>query len=110
MELGKFQHIPFVDGTSYPTRTGNAVRPLIDGVPAFWRICEAVEEAQYSVFLTVAFIHPEFAMPDGRGSLFDVLDDAVQRGLDVRVIFWRTNGEPDLNDKTIFSGLPEHWQ
>ncbi len=31
-------------------------------------------------------------MPDGRGTIFDVLDAAVERGLDVRVIFWRTPG------------------
>ncbi len=104
------QHIPFVDGTSYPVRTGNAVRPLVDGMPAFRRICEVVEAARHSVFLTVAFLHPEFALPGGRGSLFDVLDGAVQRGLDVRVLFWRSNGEAKFNHRTIFSGLPEHRQ
>ena len=31
-------------------------------------------------------------MPDG-GALFDVLDDAVERGLDVRILFWRPNPE-----------------
>jgi cardiolipin synthase A/B len=110
MKPHPLQHIPFVDGISYPARPGNAVRPLIDGVPAFRRICEAVEAAQHSVFLTVAFIHPEFAMPDGRGSLFDVLNSAAQRGLDVRVIFWRSNGEAGFDDTTIFAGLPEHLQ
>ena len=30
-------------------------------------------------------------MPGGRGSFFDVLDRAKARGLDVRVIFWRTH-------------------
>ena len=30
-------------------------------------------------------------MPGGRGTLFDVLDRAVRRGIDVRVIFWRPN-------------------
>jgi cardiolipin synthase len=104
------QHIPFVDGTSYPARTGNAVRVLVDGVPAFRRICAALEDAQHSVFLTVAFLHPGFTMPDGRGSLFDVLDGAVQRGLDVRVLFWRSTGGPGLDATTIFSGLPQHLQ
>ena len=32
-------------------------------------------------------------MPDGRGALFDELDRATARGLDVRVIFWRPNPE-----------------
>ncbi len=82
-------HIPFVTSGSYPIRAGNRVVPLVDGEPAFRRICEAVEGARKSVWATVAFHHPEFTMPDGRGSLFDVLDAAVDRGLDVRVIFWR---------------------
>jgi cardiolipin synthase len=38
--------IPFVQSGSYPTRPGNFVRPLIDGAPAFRRICEAVEAAR----------------------------------------------------------------
>lgn len=32
-------------------------------------------------------------MPDGRGTFFDVLDGAVARGLDVRVLLWRPNPE-----------------
>ncbi len=32
-------HIPFATTGSYPVREGNLVRPLIDGVPAFRRIC-----------------------------------------------------------------------
>jgi phosphatidylserine/phosphatidylglycerophosphate/cardiolipin synthase-like enzyme len=110
MKLPPFQHIPFVDSISYPARPGNAVRPLIDGVPAFRRICEAVEAAQHSVFLTVAFLHTTFTMPDGRGSIFDMLDSAAHRGLDVRVIFWRSNVEAGFDDTTIFAGRPRHLQ
>jgi phosphatidylserine/phosphatidylglycerophosphate/cardiolipin synthase-like enzyme len=84
-------HIPPVAKGSYPVRHGNLVRPLIDGEAAFTRICEAVEAAQHSVWVTVAFIHPTFEMPGGRGSFFDVLDRAKTRNLDVRVIFWRTH-------------------
>jgi cardiolipin synthase A/B len=69
------------------------VRPLVDGVPAFRRIAEAVAAARHSVWLTVAFFAPDFHFPDGSGALFDVLDHAVDRGLDVRVIFWRPNQE-----------------
>ena len=39
-------HIPFVEATSYPPRGGNLLRPLIDGEPAFSRICEAILRAQ----------------------------------------------------------------
>ena len=74
-------HIPFVTSGAYPIRGGNVLRPLVDGEPAFRRICEAVEKAQRSVWVTVAFLHPDFEMPDGRGSVFDVLDAAAARGL-----------------------------
>jgi phosphatidylserine/phosphatidylglycerophosphate/cardiolipin synthase-like enzyme len=99
-------HIPFVAACSYPPRAGNAVRPLVDGVPAFRRIAEAVEAAQHSVWLTVAFFAPDFRMPDGIGSLFDVLDRAVARGLDVRVLFWRPNQESMGYGRT-FAGSSE---
>src|SRR5215475_9572832 len=86
-------HVPFQSARSYPIRAGNFVQPLIDGEPAFLRICEAVDGAQYSVWVTVTFIRDGFRMPGGRGTLFDVLDRPVRRGIDVRVIFWRPNPE-----------------
>ncbi len=101
------EHIPFTDCGSYPIRAGNAVRPLVDGEPAFRGICGAVESAQHSVWATVAFYDPAFQMPDGRGSLFDVLDRAVDRGLDVRVIFWRHVGLEQINPGVHFSGTPD---
>src|ERR1700712_1514228 len=96
-------HIRFVTPCSYPQRPGNAVRPLVDGVPAFRRIGEAVLAARHTVWLTVAFVVPDFQMPDGIGSLFDLLDGAVDRGLDVRVIFWRPNPE-SINYGRTFAG------
>ncbi|MGH7893526.1 MAG: phospholipase D-like domain-containing protein, partial [Candidatus Binatia bacterium] len=78
---------------TYPVRSGNVVRPLIDGVPAFRRLCEAIEAAHQRVWGTVAFVDRTALLPDGRGTLFDVLDRAAARGLDVRVVFWR---EPEL--------------
>ncbi|MBW7456605.1 hypothetical protein K0U00_21440, partial [Paenibacillus sepulcri] len=90
---GSQMQIPFIATGSYPLRNGNMIRPLVDSGPAFRRICEAVEAARHSVWLTVTFMAPDFQMPDGRGSLFDVLDRAAARGLDVRVIFWRPNPE-----------------
>jgi cardiolipin synthase A/B len=86
-------HIPFIDRASYPVRPGNRVHPLIDGEPAFRRICQVVEAARRSMWVTVAFIRSGHLMPDGRGTFFDVLDGAVARGLDVRVLFWRPNPE-----------------
>jgi cardiolipin synthase A/B len=86
-------HVPFPATGSYPARNGNLLLPLVDGAAAFRRICEAMEAARHSVWLTLTFVVLDFQMPDGRGSLFDVLDGAVKRGLDVRVIFWRPNPE-----------------
>ena len=95
--------IPHPIAGSYPLRAGNAVRPLIDGEATFRRIAEAIDAARQSVWLTVAFYAPDFRMPDGRGSLFDVLDRAVARRLDVRVIYWRPNPESSWLGRT-FSG------
>ncbi len=97
------EHIPFTNIGSYPIRAGNAVRPLVDGVPAFQRISDAVDAARHSVWVTVAFYHPAFRMPDGR-SLWDVLDEAAGRGVDVRVIFWRHLGLEQIDPGTHFSG------
>src|SRR5260370_6028081 len=98
--------IPFVASCSYPPRAGNLVRPLVDGVAAFRRIAEAVTAAQHSIWLTVTFFASDFRMPDGSGSLFDVLDRAVDRGLDVRVIFWRPTQE-SIGYVRTFAGSPE---
>ncbi|MBW2280163.1 MAG: hypothetical protein JRG76_16725 [Deltaproteobacteria bacterium] len=100
-------HIPFVSSGAYPIRGGNAMRPLVDGEPAFRRICEAVEAARHSVWVTVAFIEREVQMPDGRGSFFDVLDRARARGLDVRVIFWRCPELEAVSPGEHFSGTDE---
>lgn len=104
-------HVPAARSASYPRRAGNAVRPLVDGEPAFRRICEAVEAARQRVWVTVAFVDPEVAMPDGRGSFFDVLGRAAARGLDVRALFWR---EPRLGellpDSRHFAGTEDEWR
>ena len=62
----------------------------MDGEPAFLAIGDAVEAAKHAVWVTIAFHQDDFEMPGGRGSLFDVLDAATARGLDVRVLFWRS--------------------
>jgi phosphatidylserine/phosphatidylglycerophosphate/cardiolipin synthase-like enzyme len=87
-------YVPPARSSTYPVRAGNFVRPLVDGVPAFRRICETVEAAERSVWVTVAFVDRFLSLPDGHGTFFDVLDRAVARGLDVRVVFWR---EPSLD-------------
>ena len=98
---GISSYIPFSKNCSYPPRAGNAAEPLIDGGPAFERICRAVEAASESVWLTVAFLEPGFEMPGGRGSLFDVLDRAANRGVDVRALFW---SEPEIAEQIADEG------
>jgi cardiolipin synthase len=92
-------HVPAATG-AYPVRSGNLVRPIVDGAPTFRRIAEAIKEARHSVWLTVTFCAPDFHFPDGR-SLLDVLDDTMARDLDVRVLFWRPNPESSRYGRTF---------
>jgi cardiolipin synthase len=94
-------HVSPVTSGSYPARPGNLVRPLVDGVPTFRRIAEAIKAARHGIWLTVTFYASDFLFPDEEGSLFDVLDRAVARGLDVRVLFWRPNPESNQYGRTF---------
>jgi cardiolipin synthase A/B len=96
--------IPFLRSGPYPAREGNAVQLLIDGLAAFRRICEAVEAAERSVWVTVTFMWPSFEMPDGRGTALDVLDRAAGRGIDVRIIFWRPDDDTGPHTRNTFGG------
>jgi cardiolipin synthase len=100
--------IPPVREASYPARLGNILRPLVDGEPAFRRVCEAIEAARHSVWATVTFMWASFEMPDGRGSALNVLDRAAARGLDVRLIFWRPDLETEKYKLNAFWGASEH--
>lgn len=101
---GEARHIPHVESGAYPLRSGNQLEPLVDGEKAFRAIARAVAEARESVWVTVAFLEDGFEMPDGHGSLFDVLDRATDRGLDVRVIFWRSRFQEDEEPGVHFFG------
>jgi cardiolipin synthase A/B len=100
----------FVTTGSYPTRSGNAVEILIDGDPAFKRICQAIDRAQHRVWATITFMWPEFRMPDERGSALEVLKRAAQRGVDVRLIFWRPDDETASLRRNAFWGSAEHFE
>jgi cardiolipin synthase len=97
-------YIPVAENSSYPLREDNHVVPLIDGVTAFTRICEAVESASHSVWITMAFINEDFQMPENRGTFFDVCETASQRGLDVRVNFWRSPEQEKVETNIHFHG------
>jgi cardiolipin synthase A/B len=100
----------FVTTGTYPTRVGNTVQLLIDGEPAFRRVCEAIEAAQHSVFVTVTFMWSTFQMPDGRGTTLEVLNRAARRGVDVRLIFWRPDDETASLRRNAFWGAAEHFE
>ena len=100
-------YIPFLSTGSYPVRAGNRVRPLVDGEALFRRVCEAIETARHSVWLTAAFF-AEVQMPDGHGTALDVLDRAAARGLDVRLIIWRPNAENGPVDNTFPGTAANH--
>jgi phosphatidylserine/phosphatidylglycerophosphate/cardiolipin synthase-like enzyme len=102
-------HIPFASTGAYPVRAGNRVDPLIDGEPAFRRICDAIDQAQSRVWVAVTFLWTGFQMPDGRGSFFDILTRAHRRGLDVRVLFWRPDEATAQLRTNAFWGSPEHF-
>jgi phosphatidylserine/phosphatidylglycerophosphate/cardiolipin synthase-like enzyme len=48
-------------------------------------------------------------MPDGRGGFFEVLARARQRGLDIRVLFWRPDAATAHLRTNAFWGSPEHF-
>jgi phosphatidylserine/phosphatidylglycerophosphate/cardiolipin synthase-like enzyme len=102
--------LPFIQAGSYPVRHGNSVRSLVDGIPAFRRICEAIDTAQRSAWATVTFMWPSFVMPDQRGTAFDVLQRAVDRGVDVRLIFWRPDSQTETYKRNAFWGSDKHFE
>jgi cardiolipin synthase A/B len=101
--------IPSAVSASYPVRSGNWVHPLIDGEPAFRRICEAIDMARRSVWTTVTFMWASFEMPDGRGTPLDVLRRAAARGLDIRLICWRPDRETEQLKRNAFWGSEDHF-
>ena len=99
--------IPGTVSGPYPARPGNRVRAFIDGPQMMRRIGEAIANARHSVWLTVAFYSDDFLLPDGQEPLFDVLERAAARGVDVRLLIWRPNPETAPSPR-MFGGSPEH--
>lgn len=99
----------FIATGTYPTRRGNQIQPWIDGEPAFRRICAAIEAAEQRVWATITFMWPAFRMPEGRGTALDVLERAAQRGIDVRLLFWRPDEQTAKHRQNAFWGAPAHF-
>ena len=61
--------IPFVGTGACPVREGNAVALLVDGLPAFERLCEAIEHDRHSVWATVGSANLHRYSLHGNGEL-----------------------------------------
>lgn len=106
MRVADATHVPSTTSGPFPRRPGNRVRTFIGGHEIARAIKDAVAGARHSVWLTLAFYTSDFQFPDGAGMLFDMLDEAVSRGLDVRMLVWRPNAETRPSHR-IFGGTPE---
>lgn len=89
------------EDTPYPLRRGNQVVPWIDGGPFYTRLLEACRQARGRVWAIVSFIQPGFSFPSGPG-FFELLDECANRGVEVRVLFWRN--PHFFNTKHIYQG------
>ncbi|MBM7786574.1 phospholipase D-like domain-containing protein [Tenggerimyces flavus] len=98
----------FVASGSYPVREGNLVRPLVDGIPAFGRICAAVDAAEHRVWVTVCFLWDSFRLPDGR-TFHELLGSAVDRGVDVRVLAWLPGDSTENVLEPAAARVPTRW-
>ena len=95
------EYFPPPPSAVFPVRSGNLIEPLVDGALAFDRIASAVEAAITSVWVCVAFLEVEVQFPGGRGTFLDLMDAAVDRGVDVRVLIWHPLGHGVEADDTF---------
>lgn len=100
----------FVTTGSYPTRPGNQLDLLLDGEAAFERVCQAIETATDRVWAAITFMWPTFFFPCGRGAPLDFLSRAAERGVDIRLLFWRPDDETGQLRTNAFWGAPEHFE
>ncbi|MVN89064.1 hypothetical protein GO986_20190 [Deinococcus sp. HMF7620] len=100
--------IAFVTGGPYPVREGNRLELLLDGEAAFERLCQTVEGATHCVWAAITFMWPAFEFPQGRGHPLAFLHRAAERGVEIRLLFWRPDEETASLRKNAFWGAPEH--
>ena len=80
--------------SSYPVRGGNQVRIMVDGETAFADIVKSMDRAQSYIYVTFAFLELDFRpVPPDTRTIRDILAQAAQRGVDVRVVIWSSPGD-----------------
>lgn len=91
-------HVPPAKCGSYPVRKGNLVASFIDGVPFYSELLRAIEGGHRSVFAAISFFHRDFCFPTagGREHFFTVLNRAAERGVEVRLLFWKHSSNNQL--------------
>ena len=93
--------VPEPSSAVFAAQEGNIVEPLVDGGVAFDRIATAVENAGTSVAVCVAFLEISAVFPNGRGTFFDLLDQAAARGVQVKVLMWAPQGPAAEAEDTL---------
>ena len=84
-------HVEEVPSTlsAFEVVDGSDVSPLVDGNPTFRQLGKLLNEARDSFWVAVSFIEESWRHPDTGATFIDWLNTAADRGVDVRVLFWR---------------------
>ncbi|MDH5649575.1 MAG: phosphatidylserine/phosphatidylglycerophosphate/cardiolipin synthase family protein [Gammaproteobacteria bacterium] len=84
----------------YPAREENKIETLVDGERAFDEIFSAVMSAKTRVWLTMSFADINCKVPVVNGetgkSIIDILTQVSGKGVDVRVLAWRSDTRGDF--------------
>ena len=76
--------------SSFEAVDGSDVIPLVDGSPTFRRLTQLLDKAgRKSFWVAVSFIEGNWRNPLTGATFFEWLNAAADRGVDVRVLFWR---------------------
>ncbi len=82
---------PWFADAGYPVRTGNVIRPLVDGEEAFREIYRALEAARETIHISTWWLEPGFPIRwEGRQKvrLGELLKRKGASGVAVRLLLW----------------------
>ncbi|MGO9622280.1 MAG: phospholipase D-like domain-containing protein [Desulfobaccales bacterium] len=75
---------------SYPRRSGNEIKILIDGQAAYQEIDEAFKKAKKFIYLTISFGDLDFLLiPESEEPLLSILSSRADDKVDVRMVVWQ---------------------